>query len=198
MTYRCCMNSFCKALCFSLSDNVCNNHVSLNHRSYNDGQTLPPKLVVTTCGANGEEYYHKTFQAHLKNTLLYSEQMVRGAECPVWVFDSSSIRESTLFSNEHPNYVVVKFFDVDGFEELVKSEIAKSKGAKEDEKKYAEKQGLLDDIKKQVRFCASVIMFFMWSSIGSRPFNIIMCLVDTIPEQPSRCWATISFSTPPH
>lgn len=165
MTYRCCMNSFCKVPCFSLSDSVCNNHVSLNHRSYNDGQTLPPKLVVTTCGAN-EEKDHKTFQEHLKNTLLYSEQMVRGAECPVWVFDSASIHESTLFSNDHPNYVVVKFFDVDGFEELVKSDIAKSKGEKED-KANAAKQGLLDDIKKQVRLCSSVIILFLWSSIAS-------------------------------
>jgi hypothetical protein len=157
MTYLCCMNSSCKVPCFSLNGSVCNIHFFLNHRSYNDGQTLPPKLVVTTCGANGEKDY-EIFQKHLQNTLLYSEQMVRGAECPVWVFDSSSIHKSTLFSNEHPNYVVVKFFDVDGFEELVQSEVAKSIGENED--KFAEKQELLDDIKKQVGLCSSVIIFF--------------------------------------
>ena len=48
--------------------------------------------------------------------------MVRGPGCPVWVIDSalakdsidSALAKDSLFSNEHPNYLVVKLFDAEG------------------------------------------------------------------------------------
>ena len=48
--------------------------------------------------------------------------MVTGPGCPVWVIDSalakdsidSALAKDSLFSNEHPNYLVVKLFDAEG------------------------------------------------------------------------------------
>ncbi len=90
-------------------------------RSFKDGQTPPPKLVVTTCSDFGD----KTYIDRLKNTLLHSEQMVRGPRCPVWVIDANSTdAEHSLFSNEYPNYLVVKFFAADRMERPLKTAAA--------------------------------------------------------------------------
>jgi hypothetical protein len=67
--------------------------------------------------------------------------MVRGPGCPVWVLDSALAKERNqdcLFSNEHPNYLVVKFFDAEG---LLKDTAA---GHEDD-------VAMLHDIRDQVR-----------------------------------------------
>jgi len=90
--------------------------------SFNNGQTPPPKLVVTTCSNNGSE---RADRKYLVNTLISSPQMVSGSDCPVWLIDSESLEDddaqSSIFDHQHPNYLVVKFFDADHFEKSLKN-----------------------------------------------------------------------------
>jgi hypothetical protein len=50
--------------------------------------------------------------------------MVSGSGCPVWFIDSESFEDddaqSPIFDHQHPNYLVVKFFDADHLEKSLK------------------------------------------------------------------------------
>jgi hypothetical protein len=91
-------------------------------RSFNNGQTPPPKLVVTTCSNNESG---RADRKCLVDTLISSSQMVSGSDCPVWFIDSESLEDddaqSSIFDHQHPNYLVVKFFDADHFEKSLKN-----------------------------------------------------------------------------
>ncbi len=73
-------------------------------------------MLITRCVDGGS----KQDIERLRSTIINSQQMVRGPGCPVWVLDSALAKDS-LFSNEHPNYLVVKFFDAEG---LLKDTVA--------------------------------------------------------------------------
>jgi hypothetical protein len=81
--------------------------------------------------------------------------MVSGSDCPVWFIDSESPEDdqaqSSIFDEQHPNYLVVKFFDAVHLEKSIK--FLQSQGLP------AQNFDVLDNIRDQV-----FIMFCLYPS----------------------------------
>jgi hypothetical protein len=114
-------------------------------------RSAPPKLVITRCTEAVDG--NTKFFTRLHSTIINSEQMVLGPDCPVWVIVSNSDRpkhaKHSLFSNEHPNYLVVQFFVADDKKDF--NQLADSFGSSVRDAKS------LEDIRHQVRILQFIV-----------------------------------------
>jgi hypothetical protein len=95
----------------------------------------------------------------LADTLVASKQMVSGSRCPVWFFDTEigdlTNQEDSAKQTDHPNYLVVKFFDVETAESHIEKVLElKQANSPEDQ---TEQISSIEDIRDQV--CRRTAMF---------------------------------------
>ena len=119
-------------------------HAHSIYRSF-ESRSTPPKLVITQCTQAVDG--NTNFFTRLHSTIINSEQMALGPDCPVWVIVSNS--DHSLFSNEHPNYLVVQFFVADDKKDF--NQLADSFGSSARDAKS------LEDIRHQVRILQFIV-----------------------------------------